>query len=433
MAFRYQKINPQSAVLPTVLSTSGINGTYEFNIQAGVTFNLSKSLLFATFHMDALANRYAITAGCLSQFINRIQLFNSSNELLSDIKEAYSYSANMMMNCNKEVDTTASQTVNSNTQALGDSSSINNLYKNVGASFVGDATNSKILNPVLSYGSTSVNTVQYQSYNADFRFMYPKTLFGLDKDIHTKENLRIIITLNPMDLAMYFGGATSPAVSLLKALTTGSIPEGGSSLDVFYINLYILPESEAGGSNFTVKTIEPEIQKILVNSNINHNIRIMLKPNKDIGFITWSPYSSAYLTGAEMFGNSILTITRNSVSRIKVNSYDIRLSGNPLIQPTPVNVLTNEHHYLNRQHYKGLLECGVSNSSVSLLGFVQYITFDGRGIMDFDPDDTSYLNSTIPLELTNDVILNSADTKSHHFMIGYRKTIRSQNGILSVV
>ncbi len=52
--------------------------------------------------------------------------------------------------------------------------------------------------------------------------------------------------------------------------------------------------------------------------------------------------------------------------------------------------------------------------------------------MDFDPDE-SYLNSPIPLELTNDVVLPSADTKSHHFMIGYRKTIKSENGILSIV
>lgn len=429
MAFRYQKINPQSAVLPSALSTIGINGTYEFNIPAGITFNLSKSLLFASLQIEAVASRYAISAGCLSQLINRIQFFNSSNECLSDIREAYSYSANMMFNCNKEVDTTASQTVNSNTQTLGDASSVNNIYKSVNASFVGDGTASKILNPVTAYGSTSVNTIQYVSFNADFKFIYPKTFFSLDRNIHTKENLKIIITLNPMDLALYFTSST-PASAMTKA---SSLAEAGSTLNVFYINLYILPESEAGGSNFTVKTIEPEIQKILINSNINHNIRIMLKPNKDIGFITWSPYSSGYLTGTEMFGNSIVTITRNGTSRIKVNSYDIRLSGNPIIQAVPVNVLTNEHHYLNRQHYKGMLECGVSSSSVSLIGFVQYITFDGRGIMDFDPDDTSYLNSTIPLELTNDVVLNSADTKSHHFMIGYRKTIKSENGILSVV
>lgn len=430
MAFRYQKINPQSSVLPTALSTIGINGVYEFNIPPNVTFNLSKSLLFATFHIDALATRYAVSAGCMSQFINRIQLFNSSNEILSDIREAYSYSANMMMNTNKNIDTTASQTVNSNTQILGDANSVYNLTKITGASFIGDATNAKLLNPVLAYGSTSINTIQYITVNSDFSFMYPKTIFSLDRDIHTKENLKIIITLNPMDLAMYYT-SSSPATTLAKAATSGSILEGGSTLDVFYINLYILPTSD--NINFTIKTIEPEIQKILINSNINHNIRIMLKPNKDIGFIAWSPYCSGYLTGAEMFGNSMITITRNSVSRIKVNSYDIRLSGNPLIQSTPINVLTNEHHYLNRQHFKGLLECGTNTSSVSTIGFVQYITFDGRGIYDFDPNDTSCLNSTIPLELTNDVILASADTKSHHFMIGYRKTIKSEDGFMSVV
>jgi len=427
MAFRYNKINPQSGSLPTALSTSGINGTYEFNISAGTTFNLSKSLLFASFHMDALVNRYAVSAGCLSQFINRIQLFNSSNEMLSDIKEAYSYSANMMMNTNKEIDTTSSQTVNSNTQALGDASSVTNLAKITGSSFIGDGSNSKLLNPVLAYGSTNINTVQYISMNADFHFMYPKTLFSLNRDIHTNENLKIIITLNPMDLAMYFTSA-SPATTLAKA---SSIPEGGSTLDVFYINLYIIPEN--GSTNFTVKTIEPEIQKISVISSIIHNIRIMLKPNKDIGFITWSPYSSGYLTGAEMFGNSIITILRNGTSKIKVNSYDIRLSGNPLIQQVPINVLTNEHQYLNRQHYKGLIECGTNTSSISTIGFVQYFTFDGRGIIDFDPNDTSYLNSPIPLELSNDVVLNSADTKSHHFMIGYRKTIKCENGFLTVV
>jgi hypothetical protein len=430
MAFRYQKINPQSAVLPTALSTIGVNGTYEFNIPPNVTFNLSKSLLFASFHIDAVTNRYPIAAGCLSQFINRIQLFNSANELLSDIKDAYSYSANMMMNTNKKVDTTALYTINNNTQLLGDSNSINNLTKNTIASLIGDTVSSKILTPVLSYGSTAVNTIQYFSYNADFNFMYPKTLFSLDRDIHTKENLKIIITLNPMDLAMYFS-STTPATSLAKATTSGSIPEGGSTLDVFFINLYILPSSSE--TNFTVKTIEPEIQKILVNSNTNHNIRIMLKPNKDIGFITWSPYSSGYLTGADMFGNSLITITRNGTSRIKVNSYDLRLSGNPLIQQVPINVLTNEHQYLNTLHYQGLLDCSNSISSVSVIGFVQYITFDGRGICDFNPDDTSYLNSPIPLELTNDVILSTADTKSHQFMIGYRKTIKSENGILSIV
>jgi hypothetical protein len=336
----------------------GTNGTFEFNIQSNTTFNLSKSLLFASFEIDAVASRYPVSAGCLSQFINRIQLFNSSNEILSDIREAYSYSANMMFNCNKEIDTTASQTVNSNTQLLGDANSVNNLYKSVLTSFVGDGTASKILNPVTAYGSTSVNTIQYVSYNADFNFMYPKTLFALDKNIHTKENLRIVITLNPMDLALYFTSGT-PATAMTKA---SNIPEGGSTLNIFYINLHILPEES--GSHFTVKTIEPEIQKILVNSNINHNVRLMLKPNKDIGFIAWSPYSSGYLTGTEMFGNSIVTIIRNGVSRVKVNSYDIRLSGNPIIQQTPVNVLTNEHQYLNRQHFRGLLECGLSNSSI---------------------------------------------------------------------
>jgi hypothetical protein len=134
-----------------------------------------------------------------------------------------------------------------------------------------------------------------------------------------------------------------------------------------------------------------------------------------------------------MFSNSMITITRNAVSKIKINSYDIRLSGNPLIQSTPINVLTNEHHYLNRQHFLGLLECGTNTSSVSTIGFVQYITFDGRGIYDFDPNNTTYLNSTIPLELTNDIVLASADTKSHHIMIGYRKTIKSENGFMSVV
>jgi hypothetical protein len=52
--------------------------------------------------------------------------------------------------------------------------------------------------------------------------------------------------------------------------------------------------------------------------------------------------------------------------------------------------------------------------------------------MEFDPDNTSYLNSPIPLELTNDVVLNSADTKSHQFMIGYSKTIKCENGFLTV-
>jgi hypothetical protein len=163
----------------------------------------------------------------------------------------------MMMNTNKNIDTTASQTVNSNTQILGDANSVYNLTKITGASFIGDATNAKLLNPVLAYGSTSINTIQYISLNADFNFMYPKTIFSLDKDIHTKENLKIIITLNPMDLALYFTTG-SPATTLSK---TSSIPEGGSTLDVFYINLYILPTSDES-TDFNIKTIEPEIQKI---------------------------------------------------------------------------------------------------------------------------------------------------------------------------
>ena len=68
--------------------------------------------------------------------------------------------------------------------------------------------------------------------------------------------------------------------------------------------------------------------------------------------------------------------------------------------------------------------------NISLIG---NITFDGRGIYDFDPNNTSYLSTEIPLELTNDIVLDAADTKSHQFVIGYKKTIKSEDGFLSVI
>jgi hypothetical protein len=139
-----------------------------------------------------------------------------------------------------------------------------------------------------------------------------------------------------------------------------------------------------------------------------------------------------------MFGNSIYqsgsTIVRDSVVVSGINNYDLRLSGNPLVQATPVNCLTNEHILLNKDHYKyGFLTQGINNNSILIYGFVDYTTFDGRSIYEFDPNDTSYLSTEIPLELTNDVVLDRSANKQHQFVIGYKKTIKCENGLLSVL
>ena len=223
--------------------------------------------------------------------------------------------------------------------------------------------------------------------------------------------------------------STSPASSFLKVQ---AIPESTTFINTFNIKLYIVPNQEQN-TDFIVHTIEPEIQKILVTQQITHNVRIMLKPKKDIGFICWSPYVSGYQSGSSMFGNTLLN-TRDGVSSVAISNYDIRLSGNPLVQNTPVSVANSEHLIVNRFHYaKGFHQTGISINSIGALGFVDYTTFDGRSIYDFDPNDTSYLNSDIPLELTNDINHIGLVTKQHQFVIGYKKTIKSENGFLSVV
>ena len=428
MAFRYKKIHPQSARLPITLTTTGNNGVFEFNISAGTTFNLSKSLLNTSLQINALAARYPILTGTLSQFINRIQLVNSKNEIITDINDAYSYSTQTILNCNSECGFVRSQTYNSPiTQVLGDKNTIYNINKILEAELTGaDAELANQDSVGLYVQGSNVNEIVFFSYASDFKFMYPKTIFALDKNIHTKENLKIYITLNPADLFCYFG--TAPG----NYAKTNIIPNLTSSINKFYINLYTVPSVEE--INFTVNCIEPEIQKILVSNQLIHNVRIMLKPKKDIGFITYSPYSSGYQSGSEMFGNTMNDCTRNGVARQAVNSYDLRLSGNPLIQNQPIDCIAQEHILLNRIHYKdSLLTTGNVNSTINLLGFVNYTTFDGRGIYDFDPNNTTYLSTEIPLELSNDVVLDGSDTKSHQFIIGYKKIIKSENGLLSVV
>ena len=428
MAFRYNKINPQSTPLPIILSTIGDNGIFEFNISAGTTFNLSKSLINVSLKINAVAARYPILTGTLSQFINRIQLVNSKNQIITDIKDAYTYSTQTMLNCNSEFGLIRSQIYTSlTTQVLGNKNTIYNINKVLEAELTGaDAELANQDSLGLYIQGSNVNETIYFSYSSDFKFMYPKTIFSLDKNIYTKENLKIYITINPVDLFAYFG--TNPG----NYAKTTSIPNLTSFITKFNINLYTVPSVEE--TNFTVSTIEPEVQKIIVTNQLIHNVRTMLKPNKDIGFITWSPYSSGYQSGSEMFGNSMNDCNRNGIARQAINSYDLRLSGNPLIQNTPINSVEQEHILVNRDHYrKGLLTTGNIDSTINLLGFVNYTTFDGRSIYDFDPNNTSYINSEIPLELTNDVVLDGIDTKSHQFIIGYRKTIKSENGFLSVI
>jgi hypothetical protein len=428
MAFRYNKIYPQSTPLPITLLTTGINGVFEFNISAGTTFNLSKSLLNISLKINALASRYPIISGTLSQFINRIQLVNSNNQILTDINDAYSYSTQTILQCNSKCGFKRSQIYSTQTtQIIANQNTIYNINKIKEAELTGaDAELADQDSVGLYLQGSDVNQTVFFSYASDFKFMYPKTIFSLDKNIHTKENLKIYITLNPADLFAYFG--TSPG----DYQKTNSIPNLTSSITNFYINLYTTPSIE--DTNFTVNCIEPEIQKIIVTSKLIHNVRTMLKPNKDIGFITWSPYSSGYQTGSEMFGNSMNDCNRNNVARQAIKSYDLRLSGNPLIQNQPIDCIAQEHILVNMLHYHdSLLTTGNINSTINLLGFVNYTTFDGRGIYDFDPNNTSYLSTEIPLELTNDVVLDGADTKSHQFVIGYKKTIKSENGFLSVV
>lgn len=430
MAVRYQKIQPQSTPLPVTLSTIGTNGVFEFNIAPNTTFNLSKSLLNISVKVNGVALRFVAFSAVASQVINRIQLVNSKNETLCNINDAYSYSTNTMLNCNSGINPglLSTQTTATTTQLLADLNVYYNISKTSVAGKLGaDTTGSLIMNPILYVGQTS-SVDSFNTWSAELGFMYPKTLFALDKNIHTKEALKIIITMNPVDLFAYMT-ATSPGTTYLK---TQAIPESTTFINTFNINLYIVPNQEQN-TDFTVHTIEPEIQKILVVSQITHNVRILLKPKKDIGFIAWSPYVTGYQTGSSMFGNTLLN-TRDGVAPIAINNYDIRLSGNPVVQNTPVSIANSEHLLVNRFHYaKGFHQTGVSLNSIGSLGFVDYTTFDGRSIYDFDPNDTSYLNSDIPLELTNDVNLASSGTRQHQFVIGYRKTIKSENGLLSVV
>lgn len=441
MAYRYQKINPQSTALPITLSTSGTNGVFEFNIGANTTFNLSKSLLNISTRVTNVIARFVCSTAVLSQIINRIQLVNSKNEILCDINDAYSYSTNTMLNCNSgsNVGILATQRLILSSQALAD----NNTYYNISKTSVierlgSDTAASAILNPILYVGNPFPvvgpgDTFTFNTWAAELSFMYPKTIFSLDKNIHTKEALRILITINPVDLFHYMGITVSPASSFLK---NNSIPEGTAFITTFNINLYIVP-NEDKNTDFTVHTIEPEIQKLLIVSQTIHNPRIMLKPKKGIGFIAYSPYSSSTAfgvgTGSNMFGNSLLGI-RDGTAVGAILNYDLRLSGNPIVQSTPVSVASGEYLIVNRFHYaKGYHQTGISINTVSTLGFVDYTTFDGRSIYDFDPNDTSYLESDIPLELTNDVVISSSVTKQHQFVIGYRKTLKSENGFLSVV
>lgn len=442
MAFRYQKINPQSQPLPVTLSTMGGNGVFEFNIGAGTTFNLSKSMINLSVKVNATASRYTCYSAVLSQAINRIQLINSNNEILSDIQDAYSYSTNMMLNCNNSdncgmiyTQINPNATTLANTQAYSDLNTYYNLNKcitSVNQRTGADTQLANNITPVLYLGNSTPAIDSFNTWSSDLKFMYPKTLFSLDKNIHTKENLRIVITLNPVDLFSYLT-TTTPSSTFAK---TQSIPEGNAFLTTLFVNLYIVPSVEE--TNFTVHTIQPEIQKITVTSQQNHSVRIMLKPQKEIGFIAWSPYNSSYQSGSHMFGNSIYqsgsSIVRDSVIVSGINSYDLRLSGNPLVQATPVNCLTNEHILLNRDHYKyGFLTQGINLNSILIYGFVDYTCFDGRSIYEFDPNDTSYISTDIPLELTNDVVLDRSASKQHQFMIGYKKTIKCENGFLSVV
>ena len=430
MAFRYQKIQPQSTPFPIILSTMGTNGVFEFNIAPNTTFNLSKSLLNISVKVPTVASRYIVFSAVASQLINRIQLVNSKNEILCNINDAYSYSANTMLNCNSGLNAglLSSQNTTTNTQALADLNTYYNISKTQNAGRTGaDGATSQIMNPILYIGQPTVAD-SFNTWASEFGFIYPKTLFSFNKNIHTKEELKIIITINPVDLFTYMT-TTTPATSYLK---TQSIPEGTSSMTTFNINLYIVPNQEID-TNFIVNTIEPEIQKILITSQTIHNVRIMLKPNKDIGFIAWSPYHTGYQTGSSMFGNSLLNFRDNTAVTV-INNYDLRLSGNPLVQNAPVSIANCEHLIVNRFHYEnGFHQTGISINSIGSLGFVDYTTFDGRSIYDFDPNDTSYLNSEIPLELTNDVILASSGNKQHQFVIGYKKIIKSENGLLSVV
>ena len=232
MAVRYQKIQPQSTPLPITLSTIGTNGVFEFNIAPNTTFNLSKSLLNMSIKVNGLLNRYAAFSAVASQVINRIQLVNSKNEILCNINDAYSYSTNTMLNCNSGINPglLTTQTQSTITQALADLNTYYNISKTQVVSRLGaDATGSQIMNPILYVGSSSVSVDAFNTWSADLGFIYPKTLFALDKNIHTKEALKIIITINPVDLFAYMT-STSPASSFQKAQ---SIPESTTFINTF--------------------------------------------------------------------------------------------------------------------------------------------------------------------------------------------------------
>lgn len=202
MAYRYQKINPQSTSLPITLSTSGTNGVFEFFIGANTTFNLSKSLLNISTKVTNVASRFVCSTAVASQIINRIQLVNSRNEILCDINDAYSYSTNTMLNCNSGTNsgTIATQRITLSSQAVADSNTYYNISKTSVVERLGsDTAASTILNPVLYVGNTTSTGDAFNTWAAELGFMYPKTIFALDKNIHTKEALRILVTINPVD------------------------------------------------------------------------------------------------------------------------------------------------------------------------------------------------------------------------------------------
>ena len=209
MAFRYQKINPQSQSLPVTLSTNGGNGVFEFNIGAGTTFNLAKSMINLSIKVIGVASRYTCYSSVLSQAINRIQLINSKNEILSDIQDAYSYSTNMMLNCNNSDNCGMIYTAinpntlsTENTQAYSDRNTYYNINKGIVTSNYrtgADTQTANPITPVLYLGNITSNIDSITTWSSDLKFLYPKTLFALDKNIHTKEKLRIVITINPLD------------------------------------------------------------------------------------------------------------------------------------------------------------------------------------------------------------------------------------------
>lgn len=428
---QYVKIYPNIS-FPITHQVGGVNGPFQFVIPRGSSFNLSQSTFNLTKYIDGVSGNYTYSTNLASMYINRITVYNSSRQVLQDIVNSDSFSNHTQMFV-KHSTTGLKDLINSDglsssnylTQVLAERSVFPDLNLIPVAELQVSVQYVRAGTPSLWTVTVGTNQNQYLAVSSKLGTMYPKTLFSIDSTFLSDEELVIELTLNPPENVCFYGAGGSASVAPTSYPTTAS----NSKIYNLYLNIYS-GTSLAPIRNMTCKYVEPELQKILVNSSSSHNVRFQLKENRHIAFITWSPYINNP-TGTSMFGNSIKAVTRAPLSSLgsPLLSYDLRLDGNPIVQSSPVNVDMSEHTNVNKKHYNDSITSNIM--WLSSLWFVHISTFNNNSFSNLNVNEDHTLVLHKQAEISLDTVWSGSETRVNQFVIGYLKTLTVKDGIFS--